>query len=53
MNPGEGLDFPPVQTGPGVHPASYNGHQVFPGGKVRSGRAADHSRPSIAAVMKE
>ena len=25
----------------------------FPGGKVRSGRAADHSLPSSAAVMKE
>ena len=31
----------------------YNGYQVFPGGKVRLGRAADHSPPSSAAVMKE
>ena len=26
---------------------------VFPGDKVRSGRAADHSPPSSAAVMEE
>jgi len=25
----------------------------FPGGKVRLGRAADHSPPSSAAVMEE
>ena len=25
----------------------------FPGGKVRPGRAADHSSPSSAAVMEE
>ena len=31
----------------------YNGCQVFLGGKVRPGRAADHSPPSSAAVMKE
>ena len=30
-----------------------NGYLVFPGGKVRSGRAADHSPPSSAAVMEE
>ena len=30
----------------------YNGYRVFPGGKVRPGRAADHSPPSIAAVME-
>jgi len=29
----------------------YNGYRVFPGGKVRPGRAADHSPPSSAAVM--
>jgi len=27
----------------------YNGYRVFPGGKVRPGRAADHSPPSSAA----
>jgi hypothetical protein len=31
----------------------YNGYRVFPGGKVWPGRAADHSPPSIAAVMEE
>ena len=31
----------------------YNGYRVFPGGKVRPGRAADHSAPSSAAVMEE
>jgi len=30
-----------------------NRYQVFPGGKVRPGRAADHSPPSSAAVMEE
>ena len=28
-------------------------HWVFPGGKVRPGRAADHSPPSSAAVMEK
>ena len=31
----------------------HNGYQVFHGGKVRPGRAADHSPPSSAAVMEE
>jgi len=31
----------------------HNGYRVFPGGKVRPGRAADHSPPSSAAVMEE
>ena len=36
-NPGEGRDFPPVQTGPGVHPASCTvGTGSFP--RVKSGR---------------
>jgi len=30
-----------------------NGYRVFPGGKVRPVRAADHSPPSSAAVMEE
>ena len=30
-----------------------NGYKVFPEGKVRSGRAANHSPPSSAAVMEE
>jgi len=48
-----GRDFPPVQSGPGAHPASYKmGTGSFPGGKVRPGPAADHSPPSSAAVME-
>ena len=31
----------------------YNGYRVFPGDKVRPGRAADHSPPSSAVVMEE
>jgi hypothetical protein len=31
----------------------YNGYRVFPGGKVRPGRDADHSPPSSAEVMEE
>ena len=31
----------------------YNGYRVFPGGKVRPGRAADHSPPSSADVLEE
>ena len=48
-NPRWGRDFPPFQTGPGAH----NRYQLFPGGKLRPGRAADHSSPSSAAVMEE
>jgi hypothetical protein len=50
-----GRDFSaPVQTGPGAYPASCTkGTGSFPGGEVRSGRAADHSPPSSAAVMEE
>ena len=41
-----GRDFPPVQTGPGAHPTSCTmGTGSFPGGKVRPGRAVDHSPP--------
>jgi len=31
----------------------YNGYLVFPGGKVRPGRAADHSPPSSVAVIED
>ena len=31
----------------------YNGYRVFPGGKVRPGRATDHSPPSSAEVLEE
>jgi len=49
-----GRDFPPVQTGSGAHSASCKmGTGSFPGGKVRPGRAADHSPPSSATVMEQ
>ena len=31
----------------------YSGYRVFPGGKLRPGRAADHSSPSSSAIMEE
>jgi len=37
----------------GSHRFLYNGYRVFPGRKVRPGRAADHLPPSSAAVMEE
>ena len=41
----------PVQTGPEAHPPSCTMSTVFfPGGKVRPGRDADLSPPSIAEV---
>jgi hypothetical protein len=45
----------PVQTGPGAHPASCTMGTVpcLSRGKVRLGRAADHSPPSSVAVMEE
>ena len=46
------LSRPPL--GPTQPPVQWvNGYWVYPGGKVRSGRAADHSPPSIAAVTEE
>jgi len=49
-----GQDFPPVQTGPGAHPASCKmGTGVFAGAKARLGRAADRSPPSSATIMEE
>ena len=50
-NPGGDEIFRPVRPvlGPTQPPIQW----VFPGGKVRPGRAADHSPPSNAAVMEE
>ena len=31
----------------------YNRYRVFPGGKIRPGRAADHSHPSSTAVVEQ
>jgi hypothetical protein len=44
-----------VQTGSGAHPASYTVSTggLFPGGKARPGRDADHSSSSSAEVDNE
>jgi len=54
-NPGGDEIFRPSRPalGPIQPPVQYNGYRVFPGGKVRPRRAADHSPPSNAAVMEE
>ena len=44
-DPALGPNQPIVKWVPGIW--------VFPGGKVRPGRAADHSPPSSAAVVEE
>jgi hypothetical protein len=46
---------PCVQTSSGAHPASYpvGSGGLFPGGKVRPGRDADHSPLSSAEVKYE
>jgi len=53
-NPGGGEVFrtcPDRPWGPPI--LLYNGYGIFPGGKVRPGRAADHSPPFSAVVKKE
>ena len=52
-NPGADKIFLPSR--PALEPTQppENGYRFFPGGKVRPGRAADHSPPSSAAVMEE
>jgi hypothetical protein len=53
-NPGGGEIFCTCPDRPWGPPSLlYNGYRVFPGGKVRPGRAADHSPPSSAVVMEE
>jgi hypothetical protein len=57
-SPGETKDFSSslcVQTGSGAHPASctMGTGGLFPGGKARPGRDADHSPPSSAEVENE
>jgi len=41
-----------LALGPTQPPEQYNGYRVFPGGKVRLGRAANQSPPSSAMVME-
>ena len=49
-----GARFSPRQDRPwGPRSLLYNGYRVFPGGKIRPGRAADHSPISSAVVMEE
>jgi hypothetical protein len=53
-NPGGGEIFCTCPDRPSGSPSLlYNGYRVFPGGKARPGRAADHLPPSSAEVMKE
>jgi hypothetical protein len=53
-NPGGGEIFRACPDQPeGALSLLYNGYRVFPGGKLWLGRAADHSSPSSAKVMKE
>ena len=53
-NPGGGEIFRTRPDRPWGPPSLlYNGYWVFPGGKVRPGRAADHLPPTSAAVMEE
>jgi len=61
LRAGQSADQIPVGTRSSAHPDQpwgppsllYNGYHVFPGGKVRPWRAADHSPPSSATVMEE
>jgi len=52
-NPGGDEIFRPPRPPWGQPSLLYNGYWIFPGGKVRPGRAADHSLPFSAAVMEE
>jgi len=53
-NPGGDENFRTCPDRPWGPPSLlYNGYRVFPRGKVRPGRAADHSPPSSATVMEE
>ena len=52
-NPRGGEIFRPSRPALGPTSLLHNGYWFFPGGKMRPGRAADHSPPSSAAVMEE
>jgi len=52
-NPGGDEIFRPSRPALGSTQPPVNGYRVFPGGKVRPGRATDHSLPSNAAIMEE
>ena len=52
-NPGEDEIFRPFRPALGPTQPPVHGYWLFPGGKVRPGRAAEHSPSSSAAVMEE
>ena len=52
-NPGGDEIFRPSRLALGTTQPPVNGYRVFPGGKVRPGRAADHSPPFSPAVIEE
>ena len=52
-NPGGDEIFRPPDRRWGPPSLLFNGNRVFPGGKVRPGRAADHTPPFTAAVIEE
>ena len=52
-NPGGDEIFRPSRPALGPTQPPLNGYRVFPGGKLRPERAADHSLRSSAAVMEE
>ena len=52
-NPGGDEIFRPSREALGPTMPPVKGYQVFPGGKVRPGRVADHSPLSSAAVTEE
>jgi len=52
-NPGGDEIFRPSRPALGPTQPPVKWYRVFPGGKVRPGRAAEHSHPSSAAVMEE
>jgi len=52
-NPGGDEIFRPFRPALGPTSLLYSGYRVFPGGKVRPGRGANHSPPSSVAVMEE
>ena len=52
-NPSGDEIFRPSRSALGPTQPPIKWYRVFPGGKVRPGRAADHSPPSSATVVEE
>ena len=52
-NPGGDENFCPSRPAWGPPSLLYNGYRVFPGGKVRPGRATEHSPLQVPRVMEE